>query len=237
MSFLFKDKKELLYVIKQWKFQLSITILVIISIALFLIYSKLDEDTNDTKPIVTSHVNSNQKGKNHDVLKNDDKTNNKIESNTIQNGDEIVFVDIKGAVEHPNVYKMKSSDRIKDVLDKVKLLTDADLSQVNLSEKLTDQKMIYIPSANENKNRITQNDDNNKSGHSKSLNSSSTNKMNINTASETELLKIPGVGPTKVREIIDYRQKNNTFHSIEDLKNIKGIGDKTYERIKEYVTT
>lgn len=47
------------------------------------------------------------------MLKNDDKTNNKIESNTIQNGDEIVFVDIKGAVEHPNVYKMKSSDRIK----------------------------------------------------------------------------------------------------------------------------
>ena len=73
---------------------------MIISIALFLIYSKSDEETNDTKPIVTSHVNSNQKGKNHDVLKNDDKTNNKIESNTIQNGDEIVFVDIKGAVEH-----------------------------------------------------------------------------------------------------------------------------------------
>ena len=112
---------------------------MIISIALFLIYSKSDEETNDTKPIVTSHVNSNQKGKNHDVLKNDDKTNNKIESNTIQNGDEIVFVDIKGAREHPNVYKMKSSDRIKDVLDKAKLLTDADLSQVNLSEKLTDQ--------------------------------------------------------------------------------------------------
>ena len=46
---------------------------------------------------------------------------------------------------------MKSSDRIKDVLDKAKLLTDADLSQVNLSEKLTDQKLIYIPFANENK--------------------------------------------------------------------------------------
>ena len=107
----------------------------------------------------------------------------------------------------PNVYKMKSSDRIKDVLDKAKLLTDADLSQVNLSEKLTDQKLIYIPFANENKNPITQNDANNKSGHSKSLNSSSTNKVNINTASEAELLKIPGVGPAKVREIIDYRQK------------------------------
>lgn len=51
---------------------------------------------------------------------------------------------------------MKSSDRIKDVLDKAKLLTDADLSQVNLSEKLTDQKLIYIPFANENKNPITQ---------------------------------------------------------------------------------
>ena len=117
------------------------------------------------------------------------------------------------------------------------MLTDADLSQVNLSEKLTDQKLIYIPFANENKNPITQNDANNKSGHSKSLNSSSTNKVNINTASEAELLKIPGVGPAKVREIIDYRQKNNTFHSIEDLKNIKGIGDKTFERIKEYITT
>ena len=55
------------------------------------------------------------------------------------------------------------------------------------------------------KNPITQNDANNKSGHSKSLNSSSTNKVNINTA--RELLKIPGVGPAKVREIIDYRQK------------------------------
>ena len=66
--------------------------------------------------------------------------------------------------------------------------------------------MIYIPFANENKNPITQNDANNKSGHSKSLNSSSTNKVNINTASEAELLK-SRVGPAKVREIIDYRQK------------------------------
>ncbi len=74
------------------------------------------------------------------------------------------------------------------------------MSQVNLSEKLTDQKLIYIPFANENKNPITQNDANNKSGHSKSLNSSSTNKVNI--------LKIPGVGPAKVREIIDYRQRH-----------------------------
>ena len=62
MSFCLKIK-ELLYAIKQWKFQLSIIILVIISIALFLIYSKSDEETNDTKPIVTSHVNSNQKEK------------------------------------------------------------------------------------------------------------------------------------------------------------------------------
>ncbi|PTK53339.1 hypothetical protein BUZ33_12205, partial [Staphylococcus haemolyticus] len=59
----------------------------------------------------------------------------------------------------------------------------------------------------------------------------------INTASEAELLKIPGVGPTKVREIIDYSHKINPFHSIEDLKNITGIGDNTFERIKEYITT
>ena len=78
--------------------------------------------------------------------------------------------------------------RIKDVLDKAKLLTDADLSQVNLSEKLMIKIDIYSLA---NKNPITQNDANNKSGHSKSLNSSSTNKVNINTASEAELLKIP----------------------------------------------
>ena len=84
------------------------------------------------------------------------------------------------------------------------MLTDADLSQVNLSEKLTDQKLIYIPLLMKIKS-ITQNDANNKSGHSKSLNSSSTNKVNINTASKQKL-KIPGVGPAKVRDI-DYRQK------------------------------
>ena len=65
-----------------------------------------------------------------------------------------IFIDIKGAVKHPNVYEMSSSNRVIDALNKAEVLKDADLSQLNLSEKLVDQKLIYVPKKGENSMKI-----------------------------------------------------------------------------------
>ncbi|MBE5660738.1 helix-hairpin-helix domain-containing protein [Staphylococcus sp. SS60] len=142
-----------------------------------------------------------------------------------------VYVDIKGAIKHPNVYKMSSADRVIDLLNKAELLEDADVSQINLSEKLTDQKMIYIPHKGQ-KNIESQ------LGTNKSqVNQSNTNvKVNLNTASASELMSVPGVGQSKANAIIEHRNQQGAFQDIEELKKVKGFGNKTFEKLKSYFT-
>mgnify|MGYP001307973695 FL=1 len=116
----------------------------------------------------------------------------KVEDVQVKDGDNSknkgpVYVDVKGAVKHPNVYKMTSKDRVVDLLDKAQLLEDADVSQINLSEKLTDQKMIFIPHKGQ-KNVEPQIEVN--SVHEKNGNTNNT-KVNLNTASLSELMSVP----------------------------------------------
>ncbi|MBE2127838.1 competence protein ComE [Staphylococcus schweitzeri] len=140
-----------------------------------------------------------------------------------------VYVDVKGAIKHPNVYKMSSVDRVIDLLNKAELLEDADVSQINLSEKLTDQKMIYIP-------RKGQKNVESQLGTNKSqVGQSNTNvKVNLNTASASELMSVPGVGQTKANAIIEHRNQQGAFQDIEELKKVKGFGSKTFEKLKSY---
>jgi len=141
--------------------------------------------------------------------------------------DSFVYVDIKGAVKHPNVYKMSNNDRIKQLLDKAIATERADLTNINLSERLIDQKMIYVPEKGEqtnnplNKNKTVTNLSENKDAD--------VAKVNINTATESELTTIPGIGKVKAKSIIEYREQNGNFKSIDELKEINGFGAKTIE--------
>ncbi|NHA36071.1 competence protein ComEA [Staphylococcus schleiferi] len=136
-----------------------------------------------------------------------------------------VIVDIKGAIKHAGTYEMKPNARIKDLLDKAQPLKNADLSTVNLAEKLRDQKMIYIPTVND-KQQV--------GAHAESLGkehetSDSNQLINLNTAEEKDLTQVPGIGPSKAQTIIKYREEHNGFNAVDELKEIKGIGDKTFE--------
>lgn len=144
-----------------------------------------------------------------------------------------IFIDIKGAVKHPNVYEMSFSNRVIDALNKAEVLKDADLSQLNLSEKLVDQKLIYVPKKGENSMKI---DSQQAALNSSDVKINTNQPLNLNSATEEQLKNIPGIGPSKAKDILNYREKNNGFNSINDLMKIKGFGKKTFEKLKEHFT-
>ncbi|UXR77350.1 MULTISPECIES: helix-hairpin-helix domain-containing protein [unclassified Staphylococcus] len=139
-----------------------------------------------------------------------------------------IVVDIKGAVKRPNTYQMMSDDRIKQLLDKAGILPNSDLSQINLAEKLTDQKMLYIPKKGEQPKAVVASNDR--------PSSTDNQPVNLNTAQLSDLTNVPGIGPAKAQAILSYREEKGQFQSVEQLKEVKGIGDKTYENLSTYFT-
>lgn len=138
-----------------------------------------------------------------------------------------ILVEIKGEVNKPDVYEIDEGSIIRDLIDKAGGLTsDANINNINRAEKLKNNQLIVIP----NKNDI--NTDENKNV---STGVSSDGLININNANLEELQKINGIGEVKAQSIIDYREKNGGFKSIEDIKNVDGIGSKTFEKIKEKI--
>lgn len=151
-----------------------------------------------------------------------------------------VIVDIKGAVKYPGVYELTSLDRIIDVIELAGGYTpEADSKGINHAQKLQDEMVIYIPKLGE----VIENTEtdsfvtftNSRNGGSNGNNSSSQNQININLATESELTTLPGIGPSKALAIISYREENGRFQSVEDLKNVSGIGEKTFEKLKEFI--
>ncbi|MBF0713320.1 helix-hairpin-helix domain-containing protein [Gemella sp. GH3] len=134
-----------------------------------------------------------------------------------------IFIDIKGAVKNPGVYELEKDNRIKDVLDMAGgLLEDADTSNINLSQKVTDQMLIIVPKIGEKIPSISNNETNSKI-------------ININTATKEQLMNISGVGETKAKAIIDYRENKGQFSKKEDIMKVKGIGKGTFEKIKDEI--
>lgn len=126
-----------------------------------------------------------------------------------------IIVDIKGAVNRPGLYYLDSNSRVKDAIDAAGGLTPlADISNINLATKLEDGMIVNI--------------------YSKSS-SEEEKKISINKATLEELMKLPGVGEAKAKSIINYRQKNGYFMSLEDIKKVEGISETIYKQIKELI--
>lgn len=153
------------------------------------------------------------------------------ESAAVQN----IKVDIKGAVKYSGVYDAQQGDRVHEVLKHAEVLPNADLDAVNLSQEVRDALVIYIPFKGEvktDKYTLYQS-----AGDLSTSDSGGAvqNKININQAEQSELEEIPGIGPKKAQDIIKYRTDNGGFKSIEEIKEIRGVGDKTYESLKDYI--
>ncbi|WP_245153878.1 helix-hairpin-helix domain-containing protein [Jeotgalibacillus proteolyticus] len=141
---------------------------------------------------------------------------------------ELIKVDLKGAVKVPGVYTVKEGERVADLIEQAGFQTEnADMTGVNLSLKLVDEMVIYIPEEGEEM-------PDNMSQTSTAANSQES-KININQADAVLLETIPGIGPAKAQAIIDYRENEGGFKTIEDIKNISGIGDKTFDKMKDVI--
>lgn len=142
----------------------------------------------------------------------------------------VIFVDIKGAVKNPGVYQMKAGDRVKDALEAAGGLTEeADSQKVNLAKRLEDQMVIVVPKVGEEAEEIP-------AGET-SKEATKEGKVNINTATVEELKTLKGVGEKKAEAIIEYRKKNGSFQTKEDLMKVRGIGKKLFESFQERIVT
>lgn len=162
------------------------------------------------------------------VIKNSEKINK--EETT-----EEIIVHITGEVENEGIIKIKKDARIADVIDEAGGTTnEADLSKINLAYSVKDGQKIYIPNINDEENEeeyITE-----EAGDKVVVEEEGeTSKININTAKQTELETLSGIGPSTALKIIDYRKENGKFETIEDIKNVPGIGDAKFENIKESI--
>lgn len=145
-----------------------------------------------------------------------------------------IIVDIAGAVMKPSVVELPEGSRVFEAIEKAGgLAKDADLRSTNQAEILTDGQKIYIPTKHEMEESQAGSAS---SGIVFNAAAGQSKLININTADSQTLQQLKGVGPATAEKIISYRNENGKFKTIEDIKNVSGIGDKTFEKLKDKIT-
>ncbi len=166
---------------------------------------------------------------------NENEKNNEVSEESINksNIEKVITVHISGEIVNPGVVTIESNNRLSDAVDKLGGVTeDADLNRINLAIKLEDEKHYIIPKLVEDDNNLYDEKENNL----QSENNTNLNKININKATIQDLDKLPGIGEATANKILNYREENGEFKSIEDIKNVNGIGIKKYEQIKNEIS-
>ncbi len=171
--------------------------------------------------------------------------------------DEVILIHVSGAVNKEGIVELKINSRIADAIEQAGgFREDASTEDINLAYKLEDGMKIYIPTKQEKEQQKqqqnqeqgkNQNSDNTEnyvttsSGiftdeQNSNANQEQNPKVNINTATQTQLETLPGIGPATASKILEYRKEKGKFNSIEDIKEVSGIGDAKFEKIKDYIT-
>ncbi|BDR57198.1 helix-hairpin-helix domain-containing protein [Xylocopilactobacillus apis] len=143
------------------------------------------------------------------------------------------FVEIKGAVVKPGIYPIKANTRLAEVLQQAGGATpNADLKTVNLAKVAHDQESFYIPQ----KGEAPAPAEKNPAVSEEAPVEAKSDLVDLNTADLTKLQTLNGIGAKKAEKILEYRKEKGQFKKIDELKNVNGIGDKTYESIKDQIT-
>ena len=200
-----------------------IIVAILIFISSIILYGK-----NEDKVFVDNYMDDIFVDTNEEVVF----SNTDTVENILTNKDEkidipMIFVEIKGEVLKPDVYELQEGSIVKDLIEEAGGLTEeADISNINRAKKLQNHELIVIHNINDKDTAPVLNE----------IVIESNGLININLADINELQKITGIGQVKAESIIEYREKNGGFKSIDEVKNVDGIGEKTFEKIKEKIT-
>lgn len=233
--------KDYLYFNKR-KIIVSLVIISIISLSIvgYFYYEKLDKETVK----IVAHKKNLKK---ENIIKEKSKIEKEKPKPQLVN-DNLIMIDIKGLVKNPNVYQMNKGERVIDAINKAGgLLPKADTSLINLSLKVEDGMVIIVYSEDEVKNfslylkaqkereeLCNKLINNNACINSKTVNEKSL-KVSINKGTKEELSKLEGIGEAKAIAIIKKREEK-PFTKLEDLKEVPGIGESLFAKIKENIT-
>ncbi len=238
---LFKNKKMLIVIMSAFIFLIGI---------LCLLYERykdeqvqnIIQDVSVDGDGVVSGIVSGIDPESGDTSSEDEKTQVNSEAIKLEeNENDVIYVHIIGEVNNTGVLKLTKGQRIVDAVELAGGTTQlADLSRVNLAYVLSDGQQINIPSIyDENKDfqYITESSGDGVISGSEDVAKGNNNdvKVNINTASQSELEILNGIGPSLANRIIEYRKKNGEFKSAEELKNVTGIGEAKYDGLKDSV--
>lgn len=232
----------------------TLFILLLLGIGLwkFYFHTSLEKEHKDENIVLV------EDGNKEDVLEK--------ENDSLENSDSninLVTIDIKGAVNNPGIYQIDNNSRVNDALNLAGgVRDDADLSVINLSKKVFDEMVIIIYTKDEVKNFVEVKkqeeekqekcvityenvindacvcDDNIPTNDNKTVNDNedTTSIISLNKATKEQLMTLTGIGESKALLIIEYRESHNGFQTIDEVKNIKGIGDSIFEKIKNRIT-
>jgi len=214
-----------LWSVHKIKLLVSISVIAVISV---LGWSGLSEGGTDAPTQQISFIEEVQ------GEEKEEKNPEEIEkSQEVEVANQEVLIDIKGHVMQPGVYRMKTGDRIIDAVEKAGgFLEGADSDKVNLAALLADEMVIIVPKEGEEIEVVVQQPVTNETGDS----GTSGGLVNINTASLEELTTLTGIGPSKAKAIVDYRTENGLFKKEEDIMQVTGIGQKSFEKLRDEIT-
>lgn len=216
---------------------IAITLIILVAIAYYYLYLKdSTEEISNQNLEINNIQESNQT---NEIEKENKKT---------------IIIHVSGAVNIEGVVELDSGSRIANAIEKAGgVKENADMTDINLAYPLEDGMKIHIPTKEEternksNENTLTESyvtsasgginsKEDAKSTQGSSKSTVSNVKVNINTATQEELDTLPGIGPSIASKIIDYREQNGKFNRIEEIKEVSGIGDAKYEKIKDSIT-
>ena len=211
--------------------KLSIFFIIIVLGIGYMVY-KFNLDINENVYVVSeSKENNKQLSSEVNLAKEFENEDIKKDNNNFDEIKNMITIYISGEVNNPGVVNIESDKRLSDAIDKLGGLTQsADLNNINLAMKIEDAKHYIVPKIGE-EIKIDESINNENQNNSKY-----NDKVDINHATIEELEKLTGIGQATANKIINYREEYGDFKSIEELKNVNGIGDKKYEQIKDEIT-
>ncbi|HEL2278352.1 TPA: helix-hairpin-helix domain-containing protein [Streptococcus suis] len=214
--------KTYIEMLKEYKWQIALPAVAGLLMATFLIFS---QPAKSDQTGLTDFSQPQQSSSSQEQLE-------EVSTEASEESSQLV-VDVKGAVVKPGLYTLEANARVNDAVEAAGGLTSqADPKSINLAQKLSDEAVVYVASKDENISVVASTT----ASSAMSQEEKNTNLVNLNTATEADLQTISGIGAKRATDIIAYREANGGFKSVDDLNNVSGIGDKTMESIRPYVT-